>query len=417
MLQQKQKAEVRAESGPIPGTASRVHLAHSVHSYNNTSLARLHFADNLSRHELLILDRGEAQRSSSRLRGTRDLLAMNSYLIASDPLSAPHLLANRFSPCRSGKLVWAAQGCVMISVSRPSALADDGLFPEPHPTQSMSSGRKRKASEEPDNDRMSTSPTPSPSFSNRALPSSTLQRSIKRSRTNAASGKPLALPRLLETLSKDDMRQLLENVCDAHPELQQEIVIKAPRPSIDSTLSVLSRYEEDFQKAFPLGNRPTSDYSYNRVRQHLLQLIDALRDFTPHFLPPHETQTLVSLSYLDAVTNMIHRLPDWDTYQNQRSKHDAYDEIAKAWALVIREAAKRAGGFHLQFGGWDQKLVDHNQKSGGRMDEAVNELRSALGFMQAGQGAGVSDERASIRQHLFSGSFGQQQLGVGHGRF
>ena len=216
------------------------------------------------------------------------------------------------------------------------------------------------------------------------------------------------------------MRELLQNVCEQHPELQQEIVTKAPRPSIESTLSVLTKYEDDFREAFPLGNRPTSDYAYNRVRQHLLQLIEALRDYTPHFLPPHETQTTLSFSYLDAVTNMIHRLPDWDTFQHQRHKNDAYDELAKAWALVIREAAKRAGGFHLQLGGWDQKLLEHNQKSGGRMEEAVNELSTGLGFMQSGLGVppagGFPEERMNIRQQLFSGTYGQH-LGVGPGRW
>lgn len=281
------------------------------------------------------------------------------------------------------------------------------------------SGRKRKASEEPDNDRMSTSPAASPSISNRPLPSSSTHKSIKKTRTGNATGRPLPLPRLLQTLSADDMRQLLQNVCDQHPELQQEIVKQAPRPSIESTLSILSKYEDDFREAFPLGNSVTSDYAYNRVRQHLLQLIDALRDFTPQFLPPQEVQATASLNYLDSVTNMIHRLPDWETYQHQRHKSDAYDEIAKAWTLVMKEAAKRAGGFHLQFGGWDQKLVEHNQKSGGRMEEAVNELRASLGLTQAGVSAvagavGVSDERMSIRQQLFSGGFGQQ-LGVGRG--
>lgn len=84
---------------------------------------------------------------------------------------------------------------------------------------------------------------------------------------------------------------------------------------------------------------------------------------------------------------------------------------------MIREAAKRAGGFHLQFGGWDHKLVEHNQKSRGRMEEAVNELKAATGFQgqssaSSGTQQGVSDERASIRQQLFSGTYGQQ-LGVG----
>lgn len=218
------------------------------------------------------------------------------------------------------------------------------------------------------------------------------------------------------------MRQLLQDVCDQHPELQQEIVTKAPRPSIESTLSVLKHYEDNFREAFPLGNRPTSDYAYNRVRQHLVHLIEALRDFTPHFLPPHEPQTAQSFAYLDAVTNVVHNLPDWDTYQHQCHKHDAYDNLSKAWTFVIKEAAKRAGGFHLQLGGWDQKIIEHNQRSGGKLEEAVNELSWGQGFLQAGLGqaqsiAGVSDERLSVRQQLFGGGFGQPQLGVGPSRW
>lgn len=222
------------------------------------------------------------------------------------------------------------------------------------------------------------------------------------------------------------MRQLLQNICDSHPELQQELVTRAPRPSIDSALAVLTKYESAFQSSFPLGNRPTSDYAYNRVRQNLVELIDALKDFTPHFLPPQETQAAQSLNYLDAATNMIHRLPDWDTYQHQRHKSDAYDEIGKAWALVIREAAKRAGGLHLQMGGWDRKIVEHNEKSGGRLEEAVNELQAAVGFGSAGAGsaggtpqqaiAGVSDERMRIREQLFGGTYGHE-LGVGQGKW
>lgn len=322
-------------------------------------------------------------------------------VIPTDPLSAPHLLFNRLSPTRSGRkmLPFRAHTCHS---------ADTRIGVDPFSPHSMS-GRKRKASEEPEHDRMSTSPSASPSISNRTLAG---LRGAKRTRTGSAGGRPLPLPRLLETLSADEMRRLLQNVCEQHPELHEEIVSKAPRPSIEATLSVLARYEEDFRKAFPLGNRPTSDYTYNRVRQHLVQLIDALREYTPHFLPPQETQTTLSLTYLDAATNVVHRLPDWDTYQHQRHKSDAYDEISKAWALVIQEAAKRAGGFHLQFGGWDQKLVEHNQKSGGRLDEAVNELRSALGFARTDTAPpGVSDERLNIRQQLFSGSYGQE-LGV-----
>lgn len=341
---------------------------------------------------------------------------MNS-VIHHDPLSAPHLLVNRLSPSRSGTTspCWLHRQLQLwrVTTDMPCSTVDQLNVP-------TMSGRKRKASEEPDHDRMSTSPSASPSVPSRALPSSSTHRSIKRTRTGNAVGRPLPLPRLLQTLSAEEMRQLLQNVCDQHPELQQEIVTKAPRPDINSTLAVLRQYEDDFREAFPLGNRPTSDYAYNRVRQHLVQLIDALRDFTPSYLPPQETQTGQSFAFLDAVTNMLHRLPDWDTYQHQRHKNDAYDELSKAWAAVIKEAAKRAGGFHMQLGGWDQKLLEHNQRSGGKFQEAVNELHTDLGFMQAGVGqpgvAGVSDERLNIRQQLFGGSFGQS-LGVGPGRW
>ncbi|QIW98255.1 hypothetical protein AMS68_003773 [Peltaster fructicola] len=277
------------------------------------------------------------------------------------------------------------------------------------------SGRKRKASEEPEHDRMSmsTSPINSPSTSSRTLPHT---RGTKRTRTNVSGGRPLPLPRLLQTLSADEMRSLLQTICEERPDVKQELVARAPRPSVESTLAVLAKYESDFLAAFPFGNSATSDYSYNRVKQHLFELLEALRDFTPYYLPPQETQTTTSLKYLDAATNIIHALPDWDDYQHQRYKQDAYDEIARAWILVLTEAQKTAGVYRLQFGGWEQKIAEHHQKSEGRFQDAVMEIRKALGFMHAEGNAAGLDERMNIRQQLMSGTYGQQ-LGVGPGQW
>ena len=232
-------------------------------------------------------------------------------------------------------------------------------------------------------------------------------------------GRPLDFDRLLETLNADEMRSLLQTICDQNPAIAHEVVAKAPRPSIESTLSVLHKYEAAFKEAFPFGNRPTSDYTYNRVRQPMMQLIDALKDYTPHFLPPNEPQPSVSLSYLDAVTNIVHRLPNWDSYQHNQPKHEAYDELSSAWTVVIQEAAKRGGGFQLQFGGWDQKLLKHNEMSGGRLQGAVNELRNNVGWI-GGQGPSSmnsgNDERAAIRQQILSGTYGAD-LSVGPARW
>lgn len=270
------------------------------------------------------------------------------------------------------------------------------------------SSRKRKADDEGSggdgDERMSTSPSNSPAITPRALP----RPSTKRMRTNV-TGRPLGLSRLLETLGEEDMRNILRSICDRHPEVGAEVVSTAPTPSVSSTLGVLNNYESNFRASFPFGGRSSSDYAYNRVRQALVELLEALKDFTPHFLPPNESQAATSLSYLDGATEIIHRLPDWDTFQHNRHKQDAYEEMAKAWASVIREAAKRAGGIQLQYGGWDQKLSKHNEVSGGKMQEAINELRGSLGWMggeTASPSSGGTADSMSIRQQLLNGTFG-----------
>ena len=265
---------------------------------------------------------------------------------------------------------------------------------------------------------MSASPSASPSVQNRGLPHGLSHRSSKRTRTAVSAGRPLDLPRLLETLSADDMRNLLQNICQQNPSIAHEVVTKAPRPSVESTLAVLHKYQSDFKQAFPFGNRPSSDYTYNRVQRPMLQLIDALRDFTPHFLPPNEPQPTVSMAYLDAVTHIIHGIPEWDTYQHNRPKHDAYEELSHAWALAIHEGAKRGGGFHLQFGAWDQKILKHHEESGGKMQDAVNELRASVGWPGSSpqSPSNVSDDRAVIRQQILSGTYGQD-VPVGVGRW
>lgn len=243
---------------------------------------------------------------------------------------------------------------------------------------------------------------------NARLPTNAAPRSIKRARPNL-TGKPLSIPRLLETLDAKSLRSVIQSLCEKHGSaLQEEVRQLAPRPSVNSTLQVLREYQHTMNAAFPIGGNPGSDYSYNRVRQHLSTLLDALSDFTPQFLPPVESQSSTSLTYLDGVMSIIHELPRWDSASHNLAKENAYEEIALAWVCVIREASKRGGGIQLQYGGWDEKLRRHNELAGGRLAEAVNELRQSLGWMVAGRGTGIDhhDAQPSVRQSLFSGTYG-----------
>jgi len=241
-----------------------------------------------------------------------------------------------------------------------------------------------------------------------------------------SSSKPLELPRLLETLSPNDLRSLITSISTQHPQLVPEIVSLAPRPTPESTLAVLLRYQSEFKASFPFGNRPTSDYTYNRVRQPLYALLEALKDYTHFFLPPRESQVVVSLNYLDRVTDIVHDLPEWDSFAHNSDKIDAYEELNCAWTLVVKEAMKRGGGIQLRFGEWDQKIVKHDNLSGGRLNGAVMELRkgSTLNYInnnadeQQDMMRSRDEERLRIRQQLLSGTFGADvSVGDGQGRW
>ncbi len=270
------------------------------------------------------------------------------------------------------------------------------------PQYTMTS-RKRKADDE--NDEMSVSPLSSPAISSRQL-----ARPSKKARGgNDMAGRPLLLPRLLETLDSTQLRTVLQTICERHPDIGREVVTSAPRPSVASVLDVLGEYQQKLRAAVPFG-QSSSDYTYFRVKQPLAALVDAISDFTPQFLPPVEQQTSITLQYLDAVTKVIHELPDWESQQYRHHKDNAYDEISGAWAMAISEAAKRGGGFVLHTGGWDQRLSRHNQQSGGKLEQAMSAMASEVPWAggnapAAGQPSGLSDPNSILNQ-IMNGNYG-----------
>ncbi|KAI9789705.1 MAG: Tethering factor for nuclear proteasome sts1 [Peltula sp. TS41687] len=345
---------------------------------------------------------------------------MNSLLSSPSPVP-PHLFVhgnNRFSPaCSASSFPIHTTGTMN---SRKRKADDDDYDIEaygdrPGGTRESSGGNNNNNNNNGEaDDRMSASPSNSPALSTRPAPPRQISLRNKRIKPNI-SGRPLSLPRLLETLDLDALRTVIQSLCDRHPEVSSEIVNLAPRPTVEAALEVLLKYESTFRSSFPFGGSTSSEYAYNRVRQALLNLLNALGDFTPHFLPPNEPQTFTSLRFLDGATNVIHRLPAWDNAAQNHHKNLAYEEMAKAWALVVREAAKRGAGIQLQYDGWDQKLAKHNEQAQGRMQSAMNELRSHLGWMGdggnqnsgggGGAGAGAGGG-GSIREQLLSGTYG-----------
>ncbi|KAK7202669.1 nuclear envelope protein Cut8 [Myxozyma melibiosi] len=261
------------------------------------------------------------------------------------------------------------------------------------PTQHQSRiGQKRKTHDYDSDDEMVSSPEgTSPSFTasahdyahQHASPISHHSHSRphaslpKRARTEII-GRPLPLARQLETLDARALKAIICQLADKHVYLSDEISGMAPVPTVHSSLELLTRYFDRISGAFPYKCDPAGDYAYLRVRPQISEFLDAVSDYTPHFLPPREQQVGNCLQFLDGVTTLVHKLPDWTTEANNSLKHAAYDELSRAWALVVREALKRANGIVLEYGGWRDKIEKHNQAAGGRLERAAQTVEEGL---------------------------------------
>ncbi|CAN8106212.1 unnamed protein product [Discula destructiva] len=255
---------------------------------------------------------------------------------------------------------------------------------------SQSSKRKR----DDDGDEMSVSPTPA---------QRQLARPKKMLRLPEPPSRTLPLPRLLETLDADQLRSVLQTICERRPDIQEEVLTGAPRPTAANSLQVLHSYQQKLAEAMPYGHT-SSDYAYFRVKQPLAALVSAIMDFTPQHLPPMENQTNLSLVYLDGVTKIAHAMPHWDSQVYRHHKDHVYDELAKAWTMVISEAAKRGGGFTLHTEGWDQALAEHSERAGGRLQPAIDALANHVGWMNSNQNQDQNQDQSQngpSGQHTF----------------
>lgn len=222
----------------------------------------------------------------------------------------------------------------------------------------------------------STTRTHNPSFNNSAP-----LKVNKRARFQRVVGRSLPVSRLVETLDKKALEALITSLVQARPDLTQHVLSLAPTVTINTALEALREKLEQIYHGLPYKGDQSGDYAYLRVKPGIEDFLNSLTDYTSHFLPPNEQQPSNSLAFLDAATMLLHRLPQWQTPENNHSKQVAYDRISEAWVLALQEASRRANGLGLAYGGWQHKLSQHNEMSNGLLTSAVNCLKCELRWL------------------------------------
>ncbi|KAI8092477.1 Cut8 six-helix bundle-domain-containing protein [Halteromyces radiatus] len=242
-------------------------------------------------------------------------------------------------------------------------------------------GRKRRYSE--DEEMGDALPILSPTRSFVVKHQQRSKNDWKRNKTglNKRTSSPLNLK--LATMEKDKLLQILASLLESQPELKHDIMKYIPPPTIPSAISVLTDMEKKLEASFPYNrNGPRRDqYTFSRVRESLLDLIDTITQYSHHFVSTAIFPT-TCFTFLDQVTYFAHRLPTWDKDQHNQPRQDLYNDLALFWKQAVQmtfEKFSQDATFHADtIDSWAKSLAHHNTLSNGLLSEAVYEFNRCL---------------------------------------
>ncbi|KAI8092531.1 Cut8 six-helix bundle-domain-containing protein [Halteromyces radiatus] len=164
-----------------------------------------------------------------------------------------------------------------------------------------------------------------------------IRRIIKRNRTGIEKQFPIS--KLLATLEKDKLIELINDLVDANPHLQPEIDAHLPQPTTQSVSILINKLETKLGESYPLhkSGKGRDDYSFHRVKPALMEVVHSLIEYADHFTSSNEHPTTI-FSYLHYATCTAHRLPTWDNEVNNQYKRDLYDELLQRWEKAVELA-------------------------------------------------------------------------------
>lgn len=164
---------------------------------------------------------------------------------------------------------------------------------------------------------------------------------IKKSRTPKIYGLVLPVNRVIETLDRESLQLLLQQIVSTHPEITTTISRIAPKASLEDSVKLMKEKFCAIRDHLPYKCDIESDYSYIRVKVHLTEFLNCLSDFILTLLPPMDAGLANACAMLDTITNMIHDLPNFTNNEFQYTKTTAYEQIANLWLIVLTSDASR----------------------------------------------------------------------------
>ncbi|KAG2190606.1 hypothetical protein INT46_002026 [Mucor plumbeus] len=199
--------------------------------------------------------------------------------------------------------------------------------------------------------------------------------------------KEFPISKLLATLEKDKLIELINDLVDSNPHLKSEVDAFIPPPTTQSISLVIANLEKKLAESFPFSRTSArDDYSYNRVKLALVDIVNALVEYADHFTNPSlDEHPTTIFSYLHYATSVANRLPVWDTEAHNQIKRDLYSELINYWKKAIDIAASKLdqGKIYGQqvVTEWAKQLVQHDAETHGQFSQVVQQFTERLGWI------------------------------------
>ncbi|ORX85611.1 Cut8-domain-containing protein [Anaeromyces robustus] len=202
---------------------------------------------------------------------------------------------------------------------------------------------------------------------------------------------------ILHSLEKDQIIDILSNLLDKNPKLNQDILSLIPRPTLKSVTNQLQAVEKKLNNSFPYTKwgADRSDYSFNRVKPNLMELLDLTINYLKYFTNTENygeelerEYPVVSMGYLEYATQLALRLPVWNqNYHNEITRELLLKKIGEAWEQVINEIGQRVQNGKVYssslVGEWIKSLIKYSNELNGKYGfaESVKLFKEKLGWL------------------------------------
>ncbi|KAI8388598.1 Cut8 six-helix bundle-domain-containing protein [Radiomyces spectabilis] len=204
---------------------------------------------------------------------------------------------------------------------------------------------------------------------------------IKRHKSEAKKRSTTAA--MLATLDKTKLVNIIHSVLNAHPEVRDDIMTYIPAPTIPSAMTVINDMEERLADSFPYNRHGPGrdDYTFSRVREPLMELIDTVTQYANHFTSAAVFPT-TCFSFLDLAASVAHRLPTWDNQDKNLARQELYTNLNAFWIKAVKTTSlklREGETFSSQtISTWAKNLALHNHITDGAFTEAVHEFTNKL---------------------------------------